>query len=76
MGTVRIQYGGNVARNAQHLSVMRFADRQREPVHGSSLSVGLAYMKRDGIRSNRHRALEGFYLLIPSRAPLGARLEG
>jgi hypothetical protein len=39
---MRIQCGGRVARNAQHLSVMRFADHQREAIHGSSVSEGLA----------------------------------
>ncbi|HWX64147.1 MAG TPA: hypothetical protein VN024_37345 [Bradyrhizobium sp.] len=38
---VRIQYGGNVARNAQHSSVMLFAHLQREEMHGSSIYQGL-----------------------------------
>jgi hypothetical protein len=38
-GSVRIQYGGKVARNAQHLSVMRFAGHRREAIHGSSVSA-------------------------------------
>ena len=38
-GIVRIQYGGKVARNAQHLSVMRFAGHRREAIHGSSVSA-------------------------------------
>jgi hypothetical protein len=41
---MRIQYGGRVARNVQHLSVMRFADHCRDAIHGSSASEGLAYL--------------------------------
>lgn len=73
---MRIQYGGRVARNAQHLSVMRFADHQREVVHGSSVSQRACVPgARPAAVSGRAVALAGF-LRAPHRGALRAIVSG
>jgi hypothetical protein len=73
---MRIQYGGRVARNAQHLSVMRFAEGQREAIHGSSVSRGACVLDaRPAVVGGRAVALARF-LRAPHRAALRAIVSG